>query len=462
MKKNKKKVLPVILIIIMLLAVAATAIFFFINKNKNKDADNGKKVFVSNVGEMCNTGFNTTDKYMGKVESQEVKYVDAASERTIKEIFVEEGDEVKVGDKLFEYNTDEMNLKLRQLELELTSIYNSISTYNKQISELAKEREDAPDEEKIDYTTQIQSIQVSINQLSYDASNKQLEIDRQKNAMENAVVYSPIEGIIKKVNKQLKQSSGYNDNGYNGDGYGQNSDDNHFITIMNLGDYRIKCTADEMNIRSINVGSPMIVTSRVDSSLTWRGCVSLVDTENPLSNNDNYSGGGESTTKYPFYITLDSSDNLILGQHIVAEFDYGQGTMKSGIWLYEGYLMFEDGKAYVWAEDKNKKIEKRKVELGKYDENLMKYEIVSGLSESDNIAFPDDRIKEGMKTTTMYESSVQAENLDNEGVIDDEGVIDNNNEQVIDSDTEDGNGNNGGEDLGEPVGCIMSGKEVAA
>lgn len=67
------------------------------------------------------------------------------------------------------------------------------------------------------------------------------------------------------------------------------------------------------------------------------------------------------------------------------------------------HIVMDDGDPYVWAADKNDKIEKRKVELGEYDENLMRYEILSGISEEDRIAFPDSYIKEGMKVTENYE-----------------------------------------------------------
>ena len=93
----------------------------------------------------------------------------------------------------------------------------------------------------------------------------------------------------------------------------------------------------------------------------------------------------------------------MLGQHLYIELDYGQGAVKEGLWLDEFYIVMDDGDPYVWAADKNDKIEKRKVELGEYDENLMRYEILSGISEEDRIAFPDSYIKEGMKVTENYE-----------------------------------------------------------
>ncbi|MBQ3692957.1 MAG: hypothetical protein II931_06555, partial [Clostridia bacterium] len=53
----------------------------------------------------------------------------------------------------------------------------------------------------------------------------------------------------------------------------------------------------------------------------------------------------------------------------------------------------------VWKDSKNATIEKCYVELGEYDEDLGKYEITSGLTEDDIIAYPEDRVAEGMETT---------------------------------------------------------------
>ena len=70
------------------------------------------------------------------------------------------------------------------------------------------------------------------------------------------------------------------------------------------------------------------------------------------------------------------------------------------------------------AENAKGYIEKRKVELGEYDENMMRYQILSGLTEDDYIAYPEDRVKEGMKVTHNYED-VMIDDTGDDGVIDD-------------------------------------------
>lgn len=416
----KKKGIIILIVVLLVLAGAAGAIYYVLH---NKKASNEELVYATKISDL-NGGYDLTEsRYMGTVESQEVKGVNRDSDKKVKELYVKEEDEVKAGDVLFEYDTESMELQLRQLELELTSINNNIATLNQQIASLTTEKAAAPAEEQLSYSAQIQNLQAQVNQANYDASAKQLEIDRQKLSMENTKVVAPMDGIIKTINENNSTSSSDNNSNYdNNNNNNNNSSDstsNAYITIMAKGDYRIKATASELTVRSMSEGQSMIVRSRVDDS-TWTGKVTKIDLEHPDngSSNDYYGNSGTTATKYPFYISLDSTDGLMLGQHVYVEADYGQGDVKEGLWLDEYYIMQEDDGAYVWAENAKGYIEKRKVELGEYDENMMRYQILSGLTEDDYIAYPEDRVKEGMKVTHNYEDVV-IDDTEDGGSIDD-------------------------------------------
>lgn len=409
----KKKGIIILIVVLLVLAGAAGAIYYVLH---NKKASNEELVYATKISDL-NGGYDLTEsRYMGTVESQEVKGVNRDSDKKVKELYVKEEDEVKAGDVLFEYDTESMELQLRQLELELTSINNNIATLNQQIASLTAEKAAAPAEEQLSYSAQIQNLQAQVNQANYDASAKQLEIDRQKLSMENTKVVAPMDGIIKTINENNSTSSSDDDSSNSNLDNGSDSTSNAYITIMAKGDYRIKATASELTVRSMSEGQSMIIRSRVDDS-TWTGTVTKIDLEHPDNgnNNDYYMSSGTTATKYPFYISLDSTDGLMLGQHVYVEADYGQGDVKEGLWLDEYYIMQEDDGAYVWAENAKGYIEKRKVELGEYDENMMRYQILSGLTEDDYIAYPEERVKEGMKVTHNYEDVV----TDDTGISDD-------------------------------------------
>ncbi|MGN0435505.1 MAG: efflux RND transporter periplasmic adaptor subunit [Wujia sp.] len=397
MKKKKW----VVVLVIIVIAILSGATVLFLKTRKDKKHVDGI-VYVESVGDMMGSGMSVSERYMGVVESQETKDIQKDDTKTIKAIYVEAGDLVKEGDKLFEYDMDEMELKLKQLELELTSINNSITITNSQITTLEAEKKSAPEENKIEYTSQIQSLQAQVNQLNYDASSKQLEIERQKAAMENSIVYSPMDGTIKEVNNSDGGDENYGYEDYYG-GYGDGSSGNAFISIIAMGDYRIKGTVNELNVYSLYEGQAVIVRSRLDSSIIWNGTISLIDTEHTQSDNNYYYYGGESVSKYSFYVDLESTENLMMGQHVYIEPDYGYSQSKEGMWLYDYYIFNEGNDFYVWAEDEDGYIEKRLISVGEYDEEMFSYEILSGLDNDDYIAFPEDRIKEGMKATHNYE-----------------------------------------------------------
>ena len=104
-------------------------------------------------------------------------------------------------------------------------------------------------------------------------------------------------------------------------------------------------------------------------------------------------------SKYPFYVELDNTSGLILGQHVYMELETEEGE-STGLSISSVFICYdEDGSTYVWAE-KRGKLEKRSVELGEFNDMTGTQEILSGLSMDDYIAFPDAELcRDGAPTT---------------------------------------------------------------
>ena len=132
----------------------------------------------------------------------------------------------------------------------------------------------------------------------------------------------------------------------------------------------------------------------------------MVDYESPTQENENAMYYGMSTdamtasSKYPFYVELDSADGLLLGQHVYMQLDAGEEEQTQYLKLSSAFICYdEDGSTYVWAENSGK-LEKRVVVLGEYDFMNDTQEILEGLTEEDYIAFPDPELcVEGAPTT---------------------------------------------------------------
>lgn len=376
----------------------AGGLMFFLGKGDASGTE--EVVYVSPVSMIMDQGsLGIQQRFSGVVEPQQVYEVEVQQDKTVKEVLVEKGQQVAKGTPLFTYDTETAQNDLSQAELDLERLENDITNLNAQIKTLEKEKRQASGDEKLNYTTQIQTAQNDIKKTEYEIKSKKIEIEKLKDSIENATIVSEVAGVVKSINESSSAESYY----YEESG-------SAFITILETGEFRVKGTVNEQNIYAITEGTPVIIRSRVDDTV-WYGTMGAVDTENgQTSNNNMYYYGVEDSqnqsSKYPFYVSLTSDEGLILGQHVYIETDMGQDEEKIGVWLPEYMIADIDSAPYVWADNGKGKLEKREVILGQYDENLMEYEIADGLTEEDAITFPEDSLKEGMKTEITSDGSM--------------------------------------------------------
>lgn len=360
--------------------------------------EEGETVTVQSVGMITGAGsVGLQDRFAGVVSARSETKVKADSQKTILDILVQEGDEVKEGDVLFTYDMEAYELNLEKAQLELDQMKGALASSQKEKEQLEKEKEKAGADAQLSYTLEIESLATTIREQEYNIALKEREVGRLTESLEVTEVTAPISGRVKTVNKNAGSGG---DMGY---GYGDGTQDDSLITIVEAGAYRIKGYVNENNAGAMYEGLPVIIRSRMDETVTWNGSVSMIDWGNPQSsqNNNFYYGdmGDEMTTsnKFPFYIELDDSEGLLLGQHVYIEQNNGQDEVVEGLNLPEYFLFDVAGEqASVWAQGKNGKLEKREVSLGGYNEELCTYVILSGLTEADFIAYPDENLKEGM------------------------------------------------------------------
>ena len=212
---------------------------------------------------------------------------------------------------------------------------------------------------------------------------------------------SGIAGVVKSINESGSSSG-------NGD--------NSFITVMKVGTYRVKGTVNEQNIGDLYIDAPVLVHSRVNDSV-WRGKITKIDTENALTNDNAGYGTGNSesrSSKYPFYVELENSDGLIMGQHVYIEPDLEQGEESTGegIWLASYMVDQTDPEhPFVWK-DVRGRLQKQEVTISEVREELGRVKISEGLSPEDSICIPDGTLTPGMKTAPMSEKPEETENTE--------------------------------------------------
>ena len=355
-------------------------------------AANDNAVYVQSVKDLTGMGgIAPGDRFPGMVVSENVTEIEKDNDKTIAEVLVKEGQDVTEGQALFSYDMDQLQLTLDKQRLEKEQLEATIENYKSQIEQLQKDEKKAKGNNKLQYTIQIQSTQIDLKEAELNLQAKEKEVAQSEAVMENTTVTSPVTGRVTAINE----------NGT--DNYGNPLP---YITIQQAGSFRIKGTLGELQRGGIMEGSRMKIISRTDSSIFWLGTVTLVDYESPSQGNQNdmYYGGMvdsmSATSKYPFYVELDSSDGLLLGQHVYLELDTGDDAEESSLSVSSAFVCYdEDGSTYVWAESSGK-LEKRTVTVGEYNYMTDTMEILDGLTEDDYIAFPDpENCVEGAPTT---------------------------------------------------------------
>ena len=355
-------------------------------------------VFVQSVQELSGFGgIAPGDRFAGLVVSENTAKIEKDAGQSVQTLFVREGDSVTEGQELFCYDTDQLQLDLDKKRLELEQLKASIENYKEQIEDLEYERDRAPSSERLDYTIQIQTTQLDLKEAELNLKAKETEVAQAEKILENATVVSPVAGRIQSI-----QENGM-------DNYGNPLP---YTTIQQDGAYRIKGMVGELQRGSLMEGTRVRIFSRTDDR-EWYGTVALIDYENPSqgSQYDMYYGMATdemtSSSKYPFYVELESTKDLLLGQHVYMELDTGD-TDTSGLYISSWFICYdEDGNSYVWA-DRRGKLEKRLVTVGEYNPMQDTVQILSGLTQEDYIASPDPELcQEGAPTTRVLETFVE-------------------------------------------------------
>ena len=356
------------------------------------------KVYVQSVETLANIGgIAPGDRFAGLVVSENVTEIKKDGEKTVKELLVKEGQDVKKGQALFSYDTEELQLSLDKQRLEQEQLVASIENFKSQIKTLEQAMGTVDGATKLQYTIEIQSTQVDLKEAEIKLKTKENEVKKSEELLKNAKVTSPVDGRVQNISE-----GGETD---------RSGEPLPYITIQQVGSYRVKGVLNELQRGAVAEGSKMEILSRTKADEKWTGTVTLVDYENPSQDNGLGSSGGmvimggnggnemNTSSKYPFYVELDSTDGLMLGQHVYLQIQTEQGQ-SSGPSISAAFVCYnEDGSAYVWAE-KGGKLEKRPVVLGEYNSMADAQEITEGLSMDDYIAFPDPSVcHEGASTT---------------------------------------------------------------
>lgn len=285
--------------ILSLILALITALTLFVSCSKNEESE--KENNSEYEGEFQ---YNT---FAGVVVSAGETKIEKNGAFEVSEIKVSVGDSVKTGDVLFVYDTQKATIDLERANLELEQLNSNLASLKTNKEKLEAEKATAPADQQLQYSLEIQEAEADILECEYSIKAKEKDIVTLKSTLETTEVTSPVDGTVTAINKEET------------DNYGQPQP---YMVVTETGSMRVMGYVNESNISDITIGAPVTVKSRVDDA-TWQGSVSSIDLEKPEQTDQNdyyvYNDAGisvDSSSKYPFYVELEDSEGLMLGQHV--------------------------------------------------------------------------------------------------------------------------------------------------
>ena len=349
------------------------------------------------------------DSYAGVVISENAVQIQRDKSQTVDELYVSEGDTVREGQQLFRYDVNELNLTLDRKELDLDRLEAEVKSKKKQISEVEKELKTATGDTKTQLNIQLRQLNTELTQAQYDEEDLEAEIKYTKQMIKNAVVKSPADGTVRKIDELGEV----------------------YILIQQTGAFQVQGMLNELNVNAgITPGARVEVVSRLEPDRIWTGTVTMVDFSNTGTNSyDNMYGTTDilsSSTGYPFFVTLDSVEGLLLGQHVYIRLAGVNAGSDGRVLVPESYLTdlaYDEetliASAAVWCPNEEYKLAKQTVVLGEYLADIGCYVILEGLSLDSYVADPSNPdCREGAVTDLRSEADFGARETEPTGTAD--------------------------------------------
>ena len=222
--------------------------------------------------------------------------------------------------------------------------------------------------------------ELNLKALDLDLRESNLRIASAEKAVENGIVRARMNGIVKKVS----------------DPENPPQDGSRFLTVSAAEGFYVKSALSEQLLGKVNVGDTVTITS-------WMNGMTYDGTIRDISPYPDTSGMfGDSSLNSSFYpITISVGDaNLTNGDWLQVSLVPNNSVGITGeamLYIFKAFVLDEDGGKFVYMRGEDGKLHKQEVELGKLAGDG--YEVISGLTPEDYIAFPYGKnVKEGAKT----------------------------------------------------------------
>ncbi|MFB9757960.1 efflux RND transporter periplasmic adaptor subunit [Ectobacillus funiculus] len=382
--KKRKKTWIVIGIITVIVVMAAINIAVMQSKKTGKAAS----LKFANIKERT---LSSTKLVAGRVTpgGTETFYVDAAK-GSVKDIFVNEGDEVAKGQKLFSYENPELDLQIKQAELQekRTSLqYDQVKENVKSLNEdIQKAKDEGADATALN--SQLKDLELQEKTTEIEKEQNQLEKQQLEKKQAELIVYSTINGRVQTLDKDAAQTSSA--------AVGQAK---VFIQLASKDPYRVEGTLSELQKAQVQPEQAITVTSKAVANKTWTGKIIEVS-DYPTTDATAEAAGGQGTqtiSYYPFKAVLDTQDGLSPGYHVSLEIKLSANKMIAA----PRSSIVEEGEEKFLYVVKAGKLQKQPVKTGMSDGEWI--EITEGAEAGQKVLknpSESQNVKDGMEVTS--------------------------------------------------------------
>lgn len=217
-----------------------------------------------------------------------------------------------------------------------------------------------------------------VREYDIDIRRKQLELSELQTQLADGVVYAKRSGVIKGL-KDMNHVP---------------TDGTPFLTVAGGTGTEVKGTISELLLTTIQKGTKVSVTSYETGSI-YEAVVTQIDNF-PTNSDEGFYGGNPNVSMYGFTAYIEKGDDLKQGTYLALSIQQ-ENMDTSSIYLSNAFIRDEHGQKYV-MKDVDGKLVKTYIKTGKVYFN-MSTEVLSGLADTDYIAFPyGDGAIEGTRT----------------------------------------------------------------
>ncbi|MEV5111670.1 HlyD family efflux transporter periplasmic adaptor subunit [Bacillus sp. LBA3-1-1.1] len=381
---NKKKKWIIIGVIALIVIVAAVNIFVMQGKKKGTAKTDAVSFEIVTERKLNNTKLISGQVKPGNIESF---YADPTKGK-VKDIEVKEGQEVEKGTKLFSYDNEEINLQMKQAELDQKMADMRYDQGKKKIDSLKKEIKKVKDSGAGKEVTDPMEEQVS----ELEMTQKTTDLEKEKGKLQKEelnkkqkelTIYSNFAGVVQKLDKDAAQSSSQ---ALGGQGKA-------FLQVASKDPFQVQGTLTELQKSQIQKDQTFTVTAKANNKKKWTGKITEVS-EFPTSA-EMAQAAGEGTqnmSQYTYKASLDSQDGLSPGYHVSLQVNLENKTM---IAVPSKSIVEKGEDAFVYIEEKGK-LSKKNVKKGANDGDWT--EVIEGVTVGQKVVKnPSDNVYDGME-----------------------------------------------------------------